>query len=719
MMPERAKAIAEAICRIAEGDLEDDTGAVRAAYPGFATEILATYRLAVPREDAFCHGSWVPPKTGELLDGYRIHGILGEGGNAVILRAEKDGRRVALKVLPPSRNDARLRLARFRREVKVLEKLDHPDIIKVEQLKIFEGMPYGVMDFIEGCSLDQLLFALRSGYRPEIQDGRLVGYGQEKPELPQPPVEQSRDYICAVIRLGIALARTLEYAHEQGVVHRDIKPGNVMIRTDGQPALLDFGLAWEFSSPRLTQTGDLVGTPAYMSPEQASADNTNVGNLTDLYALTAVLYECLTLTIPFQAEHWWEIVRKVLAETPPPPRELNPELPAALEALLLRGMAKSSEQRFHSAAEMARALEALYVRLREGSLFESSGVVDVLPEPRALPVPQRSSKIIVVPSQLGTRRRNRWWVLVVPLLLAVALVAAAFLFPGPPPDRASAFARLRADIAFPASVLEGLPDSEKGELAAYLALLLEAPTIPRLEGPTASAVYASVHEGRDVDACVASLPMDGLNDRVRLLLFQRAGQDSLALACWQRAVADGGRSPDLLALGAELQPSRARVLLEDALLKAPDGFLVHWKLGALMVKTGEVARGLELLELARRRVDAPPASLQRAVARGLLRSERVREGLELLSGLVQEADGELFLLRGEAFLRLGELASARGELRSAALSEAQRNRAWLGMAAIQLEEGQVRDARNIFERVERPSDAYWLEVYERLERRLP
>ncbi len=706
----RASRIAEAICRIAEGDLDDDEAVVRSAYPGLATEIMKTYRLAVPRESS---GNWVPPQTGEDFDGYRIHGILGEGGNAVILRAERDGRRVALKVLPPSGTDAKMRLARFKREVTLLQTLDHPDIVKIEEMRLCKGMPYGVMEFVEGCSLDQLLFALRAGYPAEIVGGRLVGFGSEKLGPDARPVQSSRAYIGAIVRLGVRLARVLEYAHEKGVVHRDIKPGNVMIRSDGRPALLDFGLAWEFSSPRLTQTGDVVGTPAYMSPEQASADQNGVGALSDLYGLTAVLYECLTLKIPFQADNWWEVVRKVLAETPPAPRELNPELPAALEALLLRGMAKLSEQRFHSAGEMARALEALYVNLRDGGLFESTGSGERPKyQPQALEPP--SSRLIVVPA--GKRAPRRWWraLPVLLLLLAVGIATWAVLSRDP---RLAAIRQLRADPPFPRALLAELPPAEAPAFRAYLALLLEQPVPEEHAGdPIAEAAFLVSRQRADAREELPWIPDDPLADRVRVLLYTDAGADSLAWVYCQRRLDQEGRRPDLLVLAAELRPTERDALLREALERAPEGLLAHWKRGQWLVERGDIGTGRPLLEAARARVDKAPASLERALARAWLRSGKAREGLELLDGIDQLGDGELFLLRGEGHLQLGELVEARRDFRAAASSPAHRHLAWLGLAAIHVEEGKRSAARKILAELSAPEDAFWREVYQRLER---
>ena len=204
-----------------------------------------------------------------IIPGYSILGEVGRGGMGVIYRAHQISldRPVALKLL---RKDASSDIReRFRSEAEAAGRLRHPNIAPVYDAGICDGRPYFVMEYVEGGTL-----------------GRKIG------GRPQPPVE------AAV--LVEALSRAAQYAHENGVVHRDLKPANILLAADGAPKIADFGLARQSISGLGTRTGDVLGTPSYMAPEQAAGRSHPSGPAGDIYSLGAVLYECLTGRPPFK-----------------------------------------------------------------------------------------------------------------------------------------------------------------------------------------------------------------------------------------------------------------------------------------------------------------------------------------------------------------------------------------------------------------------------------
>ncbi len=260
---------------------------------------------------------------------YLILSELGKGGMGVVWRAWDPGlsRLVAVKVIREIQGDAEQLRKRFEREAKAAARLRHPSIVAVHEFGRHDGQMYLVMDFVEGELLGEWL------------------------ETPRQPLE-----VAKVIR---DLARALAVAHDAGVVHRDVKPDNVLIdATTGIPRLMDFGLARDLTSAEvLTMPGQLLGTPAYMAPEQARGDTDEVGTQTDIYALGALLYHALVGEPPFRAKSVPKLLKMVRNETPVPPRERRPEIPEALEAVALRCLEKKKADRFETSSAMADALD--------------------------------------------------------------------------------------------------------------------------------------------------------------------------------------------------------------------------------------------------------------------------------------------------------------------------------------------------------------------------
>ena len=265
---------------------------------------------------------------------FQILGEVARGATGAVFRAREPslGREVAIKVLLAG-NDPRLR-ERFRREATALARLRHPGVVSVIEAGEHEGRPFLVMELIEGRSLHERL----------RDEGPLDG--------------------PAAAHLGVQLAETLAYVHAQGLLHRDLKPGNVLLAPDGRALLTDFGLVRQATpaegAPGLSRAGTAMGTPGFWAPEQALGLSDEVGPRSDLFGLGAVLYACLTRRAPHEYQRLEEYVAAAASGTPPPrPSTLCPELDPRLEAIVLRCLAHDPPDRFASALELAEALRGL------------------------------------------------------------------------------------------------------------------------------------------------------------------------------------------------------------------------------------------------------------------------------------------------------------------------------------------------------------------------
>ncbi|HZY83737.1 MAG TPA: serine/threonine-protein kinase, partial [Gemmataceae bacterium] len=286
-----------------------------------------------------------PPAGWPRVEGYEIEGELGRGGMGVVYKARQVSlnRVVALKVLLAGAHAGRHDLARFRGEAEAAARLQHPNIVQVFEVGEADGRPYLALEYVAGGSLAQ---RLRGAPLPAREAAALVE----------------------------VLARAVHAAHQRGVVHRDLKPGNVLLAPDGTPKVTDFGLAKRLDAPTAhTQTGALVGTPDYMAPEQAEGKR-EVGPAADTYALGAVLYHLLTGRPPFVAETPLDTVLRVRLEDPVPPTVLQPRVPRDLETVCLKCLQKSPERRYAAAADLAddlrRFLAGVPVRARPVSRGE-------------------------------------------------------------------------------------------------------------------------------------------------------------------------------------------------------------------------------------------------------------------------------------------------------------------------------------------------------------
>src|SRR5579863_3562194 len=270
---------------------------------------------------------------GQVLGHYRIIKQIGYGGMATVFLAEDVnlGREVAVKVFWPRPGETRDFLKRFEREARVLAKLDHPNILPVYDYGEQDGFAYLVMPYMAGGSLKELL--------------------QKRKVLP--PVE--------VLRLAVPILNALQYASERGLIHRDIKPGNMLFKADGGLLLADFGLVKVFAPAAegnalqtASETGPAVtGTPEYMSPEQIQGTVTPVS---DIYSVGIVLYEMLTGRRPFGGNNVLSVLMQQVNEQPRPLREINPYITPQLEAAVLRALEKDPARRYQRPADFLQAL---------------------------------------------------------------------------------------------------------------------------------------------------------------------------------------------------------------------------------------------------------------------------------------------------------------------------------------------------------------------------
>ena len=258
--------------------------------------------------------------------GYEILQELGRGGMGVVYMARqiKLDRLVALKMILAGGYAGEADLARFQTEAEALARLNHPNIVQVYEVGEHGGVPFFSLEFCPGGSLDR----------------KLTG------TLPEPKV---------AAKLMQSLAEAMQVAHQANVIHRDLKPANVLLSNDGIPKITDFGLAKKLDEAGQTRTGQVMGTPSYMAPEQAEGKKV-VGPAADIYALGAILYECLVGRPPYKAATSLDTILKVLNEQPVRPRALNGRIPLDLEAICLRCLEKNPADRYASAADLAEDL---------------------------------------------------------------------------------------------------------------------------------------------------------------------------------------------------------------------------------------------------------------------------------------------------------------------------------------------------------------------------
>jgi len=238
---------------------------------------------------------------------------------------------VAIKALrPEALVGSGVALERFKQEIRLARKITHRNVVRTYDLGEVNGMYYLTMEYVEGTSLKQLI--------------------STRGPLP----------VSVTLTIGKQLCRALEVAHEEGVIHRDIKPQNMVVEPSGVLKVMDFGIARLANRSKdegLTKDGMSIGTPDYMSPEHLSGKELDARS--DLYSAGVVLFECLTRRLPFDAETTFALIAKHLEEEPPDPRTVNPDVPEALAQVILKAMAKEPADRYQTAVQMHDALAAI------------------------------------------------------------------------------------------------------------------------------------------------------------------------------------------------------------------------------------------------------------------------------------------------------------------------------------------------------------------------
>src|SRR5437870_4366553 len=265
---------------------------------------------------------------GELGD-YELLEEVGRGGQGVVFRARQKSlnRTVALKVISLGQWASEANLKRFRREAEAAASLDHPGIVPIYEVGERDGSCYFSMKFVEGGQLDEVV--------------------RREPM----PIRDAVEPIAKV-------ARTVHYAHEHGILHRDIKPGNILLDKNGEPHLTDFGLARLLETEStVTRTLEVLGTPSYMAPEQAIGNNAKLTSATDVYGLGAVFYQLLTGHPPFAGRTTYETIKLLLDTEPRQPRLWNPKIDRDLNTICLKCLEKDPRRRYSSALALAEDLE--------------------------------------------------------------------------------------------------------------------------------------------------------------------------------------------------------------------------------------------------------------------------------------------------------------------------------------------------------------------------
>ena len=319
---------------------------------------------------------------GQSLGRYHILEQLGEGGMAIVYKAydTRLERHVAVKVILPQKQHAEKFIKRFEREAKALAQLSHPNIVKVIDYGEHEGLPFLVMEYLPGGTLKQKLSGKPMPWREAVQ-------------------------------ILMPIVRALSYAHQQKIIHRDVKPSNILITDSGEPMLSDFGIAKMLEADEtldLTGTGVGLGTPEYMSPEQAQGKNVDARS--DVYSLGIVLYEMVTGRKPYQADTPMAVIWMLASEPLPHPRQFEPSLPNDVEVVLIKALAKDPKNRMQTMHDMSQVLDIL--------IASKNVAMSAKGRPHLLV----SAGVLVVSAIIGLLW---WWIIVSdPDLTASRIVAA-------------------------------------------------------------------------------------------------------------------------------------------------------------------------------------------------------------------------------------------------------------------------------------------------------
>ncbi len=297
----------------------------------------------------------------ERLDDFELLREVGRGGMGVVFEARQVSlnRIVALKVLPRSLLTSASAVDRFQREASTVAGLQHPGIVPVHVVGESEGTHFFAMDLVDGVSLDHVVANLK-GLEPtrlttDDLTRALEASGME-PDRWAP--KGSSGWVRLAVELTAQVADALDFAHGTGVLHRDVKPANILLRRDGRAMLTDFGLSYTADSPSMSQTGEFRGTPYYVSPEQAMSGRARMDRRSDVYSLGVTLFELLTLQRPFEGKSALEVFSRIIHKAPPDPGDLNTALPSDLGNVVLKAIDRDPDRRYETAAAFATDLRA-------------------------------------------------------------------------------------------------------------------------------------------------------------------------------------------------------------------------------------------------------------------------------------------------------------------------------------------------------------------------
>jgi serine/threonine protein kinase/tetratricopeptide (TPR) repeat protein len=654
--------------------------------------------------------------TGRTFGKYRLTERLGRGGMAEVYRAYQPNleRDVAVKVMHGYLAEDEGFVGRFKREAKAVAALRHPHIVQVYDFDVEDDTYYMIMEYIGGETLKQRLERFRA-------------------EGKQMPLQE-------VAQIFRALCNALDYAHAQGRVHRDIKPANIMF--DGERLVLtDFGIASIVGATRYTASGAMIGTPAYMSPEQGQGEAGDVRS--DVYSLGVILYEMVTGQVPYDADTPLAIVLKHLNEPLPLPRQVNADLPSAVERVILKALAKSPDDRYQSAGALADALEAAVERAVVLTEMPPAPLEPAVETPAPRPAP-----------------KWRPWVLVgVAGLIVVGLIAAVlFVFPNlggeQEPTRSSTAVITEATPSAELSMLE--PTTSASEATPPT-----APSTPLPEAMTHYEVGVAAFEDWDLEEAIRELsqaieadPRFAEAHYLRGASYRQNGQQEEAEADLTQAIAlrpdlveayyergdlylDQARGQDAwhdFTTIIELQPeyaeayykraqacswyvhdcndNRALVDLERAIELAPDLAEARQMRGDLYFSAGEYDLAVSDLTQA---IETAPDDVYTWSLLGQVFYMLGEYGQAIASYdqalELEPADLELYYHRAATYLEMGDLGAALQDFDKVLLLEPERSGAHYGRGRIYAAAGRYEEAVVEFTEVMKDVDEDYAWLY--------
>jgi tetratricopeptide (TPR) repeat protein len=523
-------ALAVVVDFIERWTLDRDRGAslqsehYEALYPGFEDVVRAEYaQLSGGAADGAAGDIGAVGLVASRIGPYETIRLLGEGGQGAVYEATdvRLGRRVAIKVLNKLESPSALR--RFRREAALLASLDHPALCSLYEAGDHAGRPFLAMRFVEGRSLAEL-----------IREQRDAGAGPVR--LPGVATTDSvRDRTVAVLRVLADVAKALAFAHEKGVVHRDVKPANIVLDAEGRPVVLDFGLARaeDGDSVALTLSGDVLGTPAYLAPEHLEGRTGD--HRVDVYGLGVTLYESLTLRRPFEAPTREELFKRILEDPPPDPRPMNSAVHRDLLAVIEASLAKDPDRRYASAAALA---------------------VDLVAVAEGRPVSVRRAGVVVRAVQWAGRNRTKAAVLAIAIFVVPLIAALGGYILARMPDVELASAR-RSELRDESDLLAAYHALEDGRRESAPALFERLTTSPYVGAEAiAGLALARLRTAEPAKALAALDLAPSTTHSPGFALLRKRALEALGRPCPANVAEAAARPPleafDLFLAGADL-----------------------------------------------------------------------------------------------------------------------------------------------------------------------